>query len=112
MKFKVLNNEFNFNSIYSNVKSCFDDLNSFASDEASIEITNSQLVIVECLIKYCRTNKEKFYLLKNLLQLIPTNTELIKWFTNYLVITSKHPIQLLYDHLIVSSVKIDSLWIL
>jgi hypothetical protein len=64
-------------------------------------------------MKYCRTNKDKFYLLKYLLVIIPSNTELIKWFTNYLIKeNASHALQLLYDHLVISSIKNDSLWIM
>ena len=80
-----------------------------------MDISNCQLVIVHCLIGYCRTNKEKFYFLKHMLNLMPANTELIKWFTNYLFKEkekSKQPLQFLYDHLIINSIKNDSLWIM
>lgn len=122
LKYVIVSEKHDFSKIYACIKSCFNDLNSFTinnndelnNETSDVDITFSQLIIVEYLLKYCRTNRDKYFLLKHLIALLPANFELFKWFTNYLFKESsaKYALQYLYDHLIINSITNDSLWIL
>ena len=78
------------------------------------EIHFNQLIIVDYILKQNKTNKRKYAILKSLLDIMPTNVELVKWFANYCIKENppKVAIQILYDHLNIHSIANDSLWIL
>ena len=77
------------------------------------EIEYYQVTIAEILVKLCRSNKDKYQLIKQLLDIMPDNVELLKWFVNYCKQenTTNKAVQLVYDHLTIHSIKNDTLWL-
>ena len=113
----VINYETNdFVKLFPLVKAGMRDLESFEDRHKLTrkEIEFNQMALAEILLKMCRTNKDKYLLMKHLLDIIPSNVELVKWFMNYCgkENQTKRAVQLIYDHLTIHCIKNDSLWLL